>query len=464
MIIEDQTVENAPRVARAARGPAREGLAGARVWLLRQRWPLRALLLIALYICLWGASGLLTLNPTDFDVFFLPSARIALASHPLAMYSVRYQVVYPNANGPLAILPLTLVAALAQRLGWLGDIYLRRMLVMAAFSVFSLLLGREALLAVDRLRGERLGGNARLLAYAAITLSPELWHSVLLYGHIEQPIMLWLLLASVRALTEGRDRRAGVLLGLTVLTRSMAILYLLPLVLLLLFRGRWRSAVWATGLAGAVAALGLLPFWLVDRQDLVYSLSSFRAQLPVGGGSFWGIFLGTPLEAVGQHWDSAVVLGCALAVTLVTLTRRRDLTVTSRDVYTLLALSSLCFPLFMKTLWPYYFLDIYTLLCVWWLAGLRRGPALTRENIVWWVGIVVPLAVVFVAQLGERGVTLMEDPAWLRPWSLVDFSATLAIAFGVGLHVWLSRSVPSTALSPRRAMRRSRAMAQTPRG
>ncbi len=394
--------------------------------------------LVVLYVCLWGASGLLTVNPTDFDVFFLPSARIALSGHPFDIYAVRYQVVYPNANGPLAILPLTVVAALAQQLGWIGDVYLRRMLVMAAFSIFSLLLGREALLAVDRLRGERLRGTARLLAYAAIVLSPELWHSVLLYGHIEQPLMLWLVLASVRALVEGRDRRAGLLLGLALLDRSMAVLYLLPLALLLVSRGRWRSAVTMTGIAGGVAVLGLLPFWLANRRELIYSLSSFRAALPVGGGSFWGMLIGTPLETVGQRWDSAVVLGAALAVTLVTLALRRDLDVASRDVYALLALAGLCFPLLMKTLWPYYFLDIYALLAVWWLAGLRRGPAFapSRRAILWWLGIALPLAVVIVAQLGERGITLMQDPAWLQPWSLLDFTATLLIALAVAARLW----------------------------
>ena len=397
--------------------------------------------LVALYVCLWGASGLLTINPTDFDVFFLPSARIALAGHPLDIYAVRYQVIYPNANGPLAILPLTLVAALAQRLGWLGNVYLRRMLIMAAFSVFSLLLGREALLAVDRLRGERLRGTARLLAYAAIALSPELWHSVLLYGHIEQPIMLWLLLMSIRSLVEGRDRRAGLLLGLALLDRSMAVLYLLPLVLLLVRRGRWRSAAIMTSIAASVAALGLLPFWLADRRDLVYSLTSFRAELPVGGGSFWGLFIGTPLEAIGQRWDSAVVLGAALAVTLTTLALRRDLDVSSRDVYALLALSGLCFPLFMKTLWPYYFLDMYALLAVWWLAGLRPDErvaetmeherARSRQYLVWWIGIALPLATVIAAQISEHGVTVMQDPVWLQSWSLFDFTATLLIALAV---------------------------------
>lgn len=429
MITEDERA-----TTRAEPSARRLRAAGAGLWMPR----LALAALIAFYVCLWGASGLLTINPTDFDVFFLPSAHIALAGHPFDIYAVRYQVVYPNANGPLAILPLTLVAALAQWLGWLGNVYLRRMLVLAAFSVFPLLLGREALLAVDRLRGKRLEGTARLLAYAAIVLSPELWHSVLLYGHIEQPLMLWLVLASVRALVEERSWRAGLLLGLALLDRSMSVLYLLPLALLLVARGRWRIAVAMTGIAGGVALLGLLPFWLADRRDLVYSLSSFRTALPVGGGSFWGMFLGTPLEAVGQRWDSAVVLGSALAVTLATLVLRRDLDVASRDVYALLALTGLCFPLFMKTLWPYYFLDIYTLLAVWWLTGLRRGPALvpSRRTVLWWLGIALPLAVVVVAQIGERGVTVMQDPVWLQPWSLLDFAATLLIAVAVAARLW----------------------------
>src|SRR5579884_3524251 len=99
----------------------------ARLWLaVRERWDTWDALaprlglagLFALYFLLWGVISLLPLNPTDLDVFFFPSARIAAQGHPLLVYSLRYGQVYPNANGPLSLVPLTGVVLLAQHLGW----------------------------------------------------------------------------------------------------------------------------------------------------------------------------------------------------------------------------------------------------------------------------------------------------------------------------------------------------------
>ena len=47
-------------------------------------------LLILLYLGFWAAMSLQITNPTDFDVFFLPSAKIALSGHPFDIYQVRY--------------------------------------------------------------------------------------------------------------------------------------------------------------------------------------------------------------------------------------------------------------------------------------------------------------------------------------------------------------------------------------
>src|SRR5258706_11972460 len=94
-------------------------------------------LLILLYVCLWGASALFPINPTDFDVFFLPSAKLAAAGHPFEIYRVRYQDVYPNANGPLSSVPLALVAGLAGGLGWVGGPPLRGGLGVAPLLVFA---------------------------------------------------------------------------------------------------------------------------------------------------------------------------------------------------------------------------------------------------------------------------------------------------------------------------------------
>ncbi|HLZ22716.1 MAG TPA: hypothetical protein VKQ30_11395 [Ktedonobacterales bacterium] len=406
-----------------------------RAWLRRGMLAL----LSALYIAFWGATALPNINPTDFDVFFLPSARVALAGHPLLIYSVRYVSGYPNANGPLSMLPLTLVAALAQHFGWLNDTHLRRMLVMALFSIFALLMSREALLAVERFVARPLTSYQRLLVFAFFAFSPELWHTVLLYGHIEIPILLTLLLASARLLACGRVLAAGVLLGLALLTRSMAVLYLIPLTLLLARHHRWRDSATFLGAASLVATLGILPFWLADRADVLYSLVTFRASLPVGGGSFWELLRGTPAYNFGATHDSVVVIALALLVAAITLAFRPDVTVASREVYALLAVCGLCFSLAIKTIWPYYFLDTYVLLGVLWLSGL--GQALrAHTNSVWvrmWLGAILPLAAIGVALLGEYGLSTAGYGIWSPFATILMTAATLTLTVTVACWMWL---------------------------
>src|SRR5215469_4066650 len=249
--------------------------------------------LIVLYLVFWALMSLQITNPTDFDVFFLPSAKIALSGHPFDIYRIRYAVTYPNANGPLSMLPLTVVAALAQRLGIINDFVRCRMLVAVAFAIFPLLLSYEAVRSLDILLKRPLQGVRRLLAYGVFALSPELWHSVLGYGHIEHPLMLFLVVASVRSLLLGRADRAGLLLGLALLTRSSAILYLLPLTLLLMAERNWWAALRFSGCALLTLAVGLLPFALADRGDLIYSLVTFHGLLPSGGGAVWGLLENT---------------------------------------------------------------------------------------------------------------------------------------------------------------------------
>lgn len=399
-------------------------------------------LVVALYAVLWGATALLDINLTDFDVFFLPSARVALSGHPLLIYSVRYLSIYPNANGPLSILPLTLVAGLAQHLGWSYDIYRRRMLVMAAFSVFALLMSREALLAAERFLARPLRGYQRLLIVSFFALSPELWHAVLFYGHIELPIMLALLLAAVRLLARRRYVVAGALLGLALLTRSMAVLYLLPLALLLLRRHRWRESALFLGAAGLVAGLGFLPFWLADRADVLYSLVTFRASLPVGGGSFWELFQGTPLYGIGMAHDSLVAVALALLVTLLTLRLRPDLDVSSREVYALLALCGLCFSLTIKSIWPYYFLDTYVLLGAWWMTALGQTQRVNTSAawVRWWLGGLLPLAAMGAALFCEYGLTSAGYGYWSLLTTALMTLGTFVLALAAGCFIWLGGS------------------------
>lgn len=320
------------------------------------------------YAVAWGIAGWLWTGPlTDLDYFFLPAVRIALSGHPLLVYTVRFQGVIANDNGPLGLVPLTGVAAVASRLGWLEDARLRRMLILAAFSIVSLLLAREAVAAIDRLRGASLGGLSRVLTYGVFVASPTLWLSVLGYGHIEQPLTLWLVLLGVRRLASGRPTAAGISFGLAVLTRSLAALPLIPLGLLLLVRGRWRAVAWLAGSAALTVALGLLPFVLTDPSDTIYSLLTHRANRPPSGGSIWQLVVGTPYEWIPQRADVLFVLGLAVLVSLIVIRARPDLEPSSPDIYGLLALTALTLPLLAKSVWPYYFLDAYLFGAVWWL-------------------------------------------------------------------------------------------------
>jgi hypothetical protein len=404
-------------------------------WFDRRLHFLGIVAICGLYVLLWGIVSLAPLNLTDLDAFFLPSARIAASGHPFDIYQIRYQTIYPNANGPLSLVPLTAVAALAGHLGWLDNPPLRRMLAMATFSVFSLLLARESLLALDRLRPQPLRGGARRFTYAVLLLSPTLWHSVLFYGHIEQPLMLWLTLWAVRLLASRRAWQAGALLGLALLTRSAAVVFVVPLVLVLVRHRRWADIVRFVGAAGGTVALGLLPFWLADRADLVYSLASFRQLLPVAGGSFWRLAAGTPLLGIAQRWDGAAVLAGVVLVCAVTLLSQPSLDVTSRDLYGLLALCALCFPIFIKTLWPYYFIDSYVLLAIWWLAHARpAGPRWRRW--AWWLGLLGPAAVVGCAQLAEASVIRAGNGIWDVPSTLATSAAVVSVAAGTALWLW----------------------------
>ena len=320
------------------------------------------------YAGVWAIAGWLWRGPlTDLDYFFFPAVRIALSGHPLLVYTVRFRTVIANDNGPLGLVPLTAIAAVASRLGWLDDQRLRRTLVLAAFSIFTLLMAREAVAAIDRLRGANLGGPSRVLAYGVFAASPILWIGVLGYGHIEQPMTLWLVLLGVRGLASGRPTVAGISFGLATLTRSLATLSLIPLGLLLLARGRWRTVAWMAGSAALTVALGLLPFVLADPKDTIYSLLTHRGSLPVGGGSFWQLVVGTPYEWVPRHADVLFVLGLAVLASLIVIRARPDLDLSSRDIYGLLALTALTLPLLAKSVWPYYFLDAYVFGAVWWL-------------------------------------------------------------------------------------------------
>jgi hypothetical protein len=330
---------------------------------------------VAPYVALWLLVGLLPIQPTDLDLFFWPSAGKAADGQPLLAYEPRGQNDYPNANGPTSLVPLTAVALVVKRLGWWNDWDRRRVLALGFFSLFLVLMAREAVAAIDRLRGRPLQGIWRLLAYGALTLAPPIWEAVAGYGHIEQPIEVWLLLVAARWLEQGWVARAGLALGLSALTRSAAGLMALPLALAALRKGptslvRLVSAAAATGIAG------LLPFYLADRSDLVHSLFTYRGKLPIGAGSIWNLATDQGAISFIQHWDILFVMAGALLANAWLATRPGGFT--EERVLGGMAITAVSFALFTKTVWPYYFFEAFVLLTVWTAGRWRPSDGIVR--------------------------------------------------------------------------------------
>ena len=346
-------------------------------------------------VALWVTVAFLPLNPSDLDGFFWPSAQAALAGHPLMVYQPFGGMAYPNANGPLALIPLTAVGVVVRALGWMDILQLRRAVALGVFSIFILLMAREGVSAIERLRGKPLSLWPRLLAYGALTVAPPLWQSLAGYGHIEQPIEIWLILVAARWLGEDRPLRAGAAFGLAVLARTASALFWVPLALAAWRRDR-RQAAGLTAAATALVVVGILPFYLADPADVRHSLVGYRGGLSVGAGSIWTLGRGTSLEGLGQHADLVFVAVVALGLNLWLATRPGGLS--GRALYAGLALAAASFVLLAKAVWPYYFLEIYVFTTIW--AASQTGPAARKARI-----LLPSLLVMGLGLLAEGGVT-----------------------------------------------------------
>jgi hypothetical protein len=369
--------------------------------------------LVLLYLGFWALLGAAVTGETDLDAFFFPSALKAASGDVFGIYSVRFMDYYPNANGPLSQLPLTLVALALKARGLETHRSARVIVTMVAFAPFCLLMAREAVLACDRILGSRIAGPRRLAAYAFFALSPMLRVGLAEYGHVELALVLWLVLWATRLFFEERDVPAGVLLGLAMLARTAASTYVAVLLVALLSQRSWKQTLRLGVPAALVGALGIAPFLIFSFKDSWYSLSRFHDLLPVFGGSFWGLAVGTRFEEFAQKRDSLVVLASAAGTTALVLRGRPP---SPRTLYGLLALAALAFTLFIKSLWPYHLLEPFVLTGICWIGA--RG--LKRSLLRWSAGLLVPAATVAVGYLvWELQKVYGDDAVGKRPSAFV---------------------------------------------
>jgi hypothetical protein len=323
------------------------------------------------------APVILKTTPSDLDLFFWPSAETAVSGHPLLIYSAQFSGGVFNDNGPLGLLPVIPAAALANALGWAGGLAGRAALTGAVVSLVVLLLAYQAV----RLTGAARGGVRRPLGVAAtVLLAPALWISILDYGHIEQPVEMCLLLLAISWSLATRHALTGIALGAAVLTRTIAGICAIPLILAPLVTRRIRPAVITVFATVVTVCLGLAPFILADRSTVLRALVTNRSGLPIGGGSMWILARHASWAGFVREFDVYIGAVVATALVIITLRRRPVIATTYLGLTGLLTVAMCCVPLFAKSVFPYYLTEPYVFAALWWLA--RPGSALNWRALI----------------------------------------------------------------------------------
>jgi len=339
-----------------------------------------------------GTSALTSIADSDLTNFFFKSATYILNGDPWHMYAVRSTLpdpTYPNYNPPLSMFLMAPLLGLARAFGaTTGSEQIT--FVGLFFIVLIPALGFVTLWALRRLY-PGMPEAQRLLAFALVTLGPLAWQSISPWYHLEQPLMLCLLIAALLALQGRSPVGGGVLAGLAVLTRTTALMPLIALGVLLLAERDRRTLARFGGTAAAVAGLGFAPFFLVDPGDAIYSFVSWRGTAIIGSNSVWTIFayntsdgsLRHLIDSLARRLDFyAVVLFIVIVAWLAA--RRFGITAYTREAWAVVGLAALAVPLLSKTTWPYYYLEPFIFLLIWEFAsmhdrraGLWRWPVLS---------------------------------------------------------------------------------------
>ena len=335
-----------------------------------------------------GTRAVQTIADSDLTNFFLKSADYILRGQPFQMYAVRADLTYPNYNPPLSIFLMAPLLGLARALSFAGTYGAQITFVTLPFIILVPILGYLCLRVMDRIYPGAPEAQ-RLLVYGLVTLSPLTWQTYSIWYHVEQPLMLCLLIGAVVYMQREKPALAGLLGGLAFLTRTTALIPLIALGLVLLLTKAWRTLAPFGGISALVALIGLAPFFLFDRADAMYTFVSWRSQAQIGSDSIWAIFAytGSPdgtlnhlrylLDAVAKRLDTYSVIA-VVAVTAWLAVRRLRLRLADEDVWALVALAALATPMLSKQVWPYYYLEPFIFIVIWEFATMRD-----RRSGVW---------------------------------------------------------------------------------
>jgi hypothetical protein len=349
-------------------------------------------LLLGVAAIVRGTRGVMTAQDSDLTNFYLPSADQILHGHLFGIYNIHPADGFPNDEPPISIFLVAPLLALARAVCFAASPGEQITFIATPFLIFVPALGYATIVALRRLFPE-IPETQRFLSYLLILFSPLIWEIFTTWYHVEQPLMLVLLVAAILAFQTHREELGGLLAGLALLTRTTALFPLLGFVALLLIGREWRGLLRFGGVAAMVTGLGLAPFFLFDRRNALYSLVTWRGGSPIGGNSIWSIFLyqGTAttshlrysLDHLVRRLDTPTI-ALFIVVAAFLAVRRLRASAYGPEAWAVLTVGALALPLLTKRNWPYYYLEPFVLLLIWEFAtmhnrrpGLWRWPVLT---------------------------------------------------------------------------------------
>lgn len=431
--------------ATPARAPDLPAASAAPVRVPRWAYPAVtvASLLIGAAAVVRGTRAVHVISDSDLTNFFFKSAQYILNGHPWQMYAVRASGNYPNYNPPLSMFLMAPLLKLAQLAGFAKDFGEQITFVSLPFILFVPLLGFLVLAALRRLYPE-MPQAQRLLAFVLVVLSPLSWQSIATWYHLEQPMMLCLLVGAVIAFQARREGLAGLLAGLALMSRTTALIPLIALGMLLLAAGQWRDLFKLAGVAAVVVGMIMAPFFIFDRADAMYSFVTWRGTAQIGGNSIWSIFaygghsgIRHTLDAVARRLDMPSVVVFVLIAALLAA-RRWRISAYGRDAWAVMAVAALAVPMLSKTNWPYYFLEPYIFLLVWEFTSMYdRRPGVWRWPILT-IGFLV-VSATLSQYIGLQSVGAFDRISV----GLLEFGAMLAFIVAVWMRLSAAKPAPS---------------------
>ena len=184
-----------------------------------------------------------------------------------------YRVVYPPLAPTIFVASYTVYEKIANDVPLRLASYIERLTVKAPLIA--------SLVALWALAARRLGERR---AYWLVLLGPPLLTVIAVYNF--DLYMVLLLALSIEALLAGFPAVAGLLLGLSVLSKQIAVLGA-PMLLLAAYRIGGRHAALRLSLGAASAIVLAIPFTIVSPYDLLNSVLGFHGERPPQGPSIW---------------------------------------------------------------------------------------------------------------------------------------------------------------------------------